>query len=137
MAEQIEPVVPAEEAPSANAEAAKWRTKLREAEARLEAAESRTNALLRRAVESRVADRLAEPSDLFELGAAELASLISEDDTVNGEALDTAVGELLVKRPGLAAQQPETWGDVGQGGRSGPPPAEITMADAFKAARRP
>ncbi|MDX3056668.1 hypothetical protein PV394_16190 [Streptomyces sp. NE06-03E] len=137
MTEIVEPVTPAEEPPSANAEAAKWRTKLRETETRLEAAEARTAALLRKAVVGRVADRLAEPEDLFSLGGAELTALINaDDDSVNGEALDEAVADLLAKRPGLAATPEPAWGDVGQGSRGAVPAAEPTMGDAFRAMRR-
>ncbi|MFI0191396.1 hypothetical protein ACH4PW_28095 [Streptomyces sp. NPDC017082] len=102
-----------------NAEAAKYRRKLREAETQLEAANTRIEALLRHDIEQRVSDRLAVPADLFDLGKATVADLLNEDGEVLDEAITAAVEALLEKRPGLA--KPQGWGNVGGASRPSRP----------------
>lgn len=61
------------------------------------------------------------------------SDFINEDNTVNAEAIKTAVGTLLEQKPHLRAQGPEQPGllDVGLGRDGSAPP--MTSADQFKA----
>ncbi|MFK0200901.1 hypothetical protein [Streptomyces lavendulae] len=119
-----------------NREAAKYRTKLREAEAKLEATEKRVNALLRAQVESLAAKELSIPSDLFDFGGASIEDLTDPEGNVMPDAVEAAVKALLAKRPGLRNGS-APWGDVG-GGRRGisVPESPPTMLEALKFTRR-
>ncbi|MGY0491085.1 hypothetical protein [Streptomyces sp. WG-D5] len=135
-----EPVTEGQSSPAensgANREAAKYRTKLREAEAKLEAAESRVTALLRKEIEAHASKRLAVGADLFDLGGASVDDLTDPEMNVSTDAVDAAVAALLAKRPGLRSNT-APWGDVGGGRGAGTPEREApTMLDALKNAKR-
>ncbi|MFF8263467.1 hypothetical protein [Streptomyces virginiae] len=119
-----------------NREAAKYRTKLREAEAKLEATEKRVHSLLRAQVESLAAKDLSVASDLFDFGNASIDDLTDPEGNVMPDAVDAAVKALLAKRPGLRNGS-APWGDVG-GGRRGVsvPDSPPTMLEALKFTRR-
>ncbi|MET8181964.1 hypothetical protein [Streptomyces sp. NPDC005336] len=125
----------AEETPEAspNAEAAKYRRKLRDAETQLEAANTRIETLLRRDIEQRVSDRLAVPADLFDLGKATVADLLNEDGVIMDDAIAAAVEALIEKRPGLA--KPKGWGDVGGFRPSAISDPAPTWTDALRGGR--
>lgn len=106
----------AEEKAGANKEAAKYRVKLRETETKLAAAEERIMTLMKRAAESHVADKLSVPTDLWDVGKANIADLLDDNGDLDTGALDDLVGEMLSARPGLG---PVRWGDVGVSGQRG------------------
>ncbi|MFD5188959.1 hypothetical protein ACFWMU_12590 [Streptomyces sp. NPDC058357] len=121
---------PSEAGNSGNREAAKYRTKLREAEAKLEAAETRITALLRKEIEAHASKQLAVGADLFTLGEVAVADLIDAEGNPDTETIDAAVEALLKSRPGLRSNT-APWGDVG-GGRREMPERAPTMLDALK-----
>ncbi|MFC7828208.1 hypothetical protein [Streptomyces sp. NPDC057375] len=116
---------------SPNSEAAKYRRKLREAESRVEALSDRVNTLIRRDIEQRVANRLAVPGDLFDLGKHHISDLLNEAGEVDEEKLSGAVDALVESRPGLA--KPKGWGSVGGSSRSSVAPAAPTWSEALRA----
>ncbi|MFG3204834.1 hypothetical protein [Streptomyces sp. NPDC048192] len=115
---------------SANREAAKYRTKLREAETKLEAAEARIAALLRKEIEAHAADKLAVGADLFEIGKVNVEDLTDPEGNVMPDAVDAAIEALLAKRPGLGNPN-RPWGDVG-GGRHEVAERPLSMLDALQ-----
>ncbi|MGW5019346.1 hypothetical protein [Streptomyces cacaoi] len=125
---------PAENAdiPNGNKEAAKYRVQLREAESKLAATEDRVMTLMKRAAEAHVKDKLSVPSDLWDVGRADIAGLLDDNGDLDTGALDELVGELLTARPGLGTAR---WGDVG-GGKRDQAPARLTMHDALHYKRR-
>lgn len=102
---------------SPNAEAARYRRRLRDAEAERDALGARVGAMQRREVERLAGDRLSQAGDLFTIGGADLADLLTEEGDVDSTAVTAAVGALLEARPGLALVPPPTWPDMGQGNR--------------------
>lgn len=90
-----------DEKPSANSEAARYRTQLRAAETALEAANEKIAAYQRSDV-LRAASDLAQPVDLLEVGGHDLAAFITEEGAIDAEAVASAVAALLQTRPGLA-----------------------------------
>ncbi|MEJ1200172.1 MULTISPECIES: hypothetical protein [unclassified Streptomyces] len=117
------------EASSANREAARYRTKLREAESRLAAVQERITAIQRTQIEAYAAKQLAVGADLFDVGGAALDDLLHENGEADLHAVDAAITALLEKRPGLRSNE-APWGEV-QGGSEiaerGP-----TMHDALR-----
>lgn len=98
-----------------NAEAAKYRRRLREAEA-LAAAE------------------LAQPGDLFAFGA-ELADVLDDDGFVDADKVAALTMQLTIDRPGLRAVR-NAWPDMGQGHRGAVSTGSgISWSDALTAAR--
>ena len=104
---------------SGNAEAAKWRTKLRETESQRDALATRLAGLQRREVERLAADRLAQPGDLFDVHGIELEEVLDEAGDIDATLVGMAVDALLATRPGLHrdARTPDVT-DFG-GGRRG------------------
>ncbi|WP_301130116.1 hypothetical protein [Streptomyces cacaoi] len=120
----------ADDTPSANKEAAKYRVKLRETEAKLAAAEERVMALMKRAAEAHVKDKLSVPADLWDVGKANIADLLDDNGDLDTDALDDLVGDILSARPGLG---PVRWGDVGVSGQRGSDDSSSpSWADALK-----
>lgn len=115
---------------SANREAAKYRTKLREAEGKLEAAEARITALLRKEIEAHAGKSLAVGADLFTLGEVAVTDLLDSEGNPDTETIDAAVEVLLKTRPGLGNPN-RPWGDVGGGHREVAERAP-TMHDALR-----
>lgn len=124
-----------EDKSSANKEAAKYRTRLREAESKLEAANARVNSLLRKSVETYVAAKLSVPSDLFDIGKVDVADLLDGEGNIDTETVDSAVEALLKERPGLS-NKAHYWGDV-WGGQRNISDAKPTMHDALRYRARP
>ncbi|MFG1780931.1 hypothetical protein ACGFIU_00710 [Rhodococcus oryzae] len=85
-----------------NAEAAKYRHRLREAEAALSVATERINQFLRAEVQRIAAGKLAEPDDVFTFGP-ELTDLLATDGEVDTGKVADALHAILTARPGLAA----------------------------------
>lgn len=109
---------------SPNAEAARYRTKLREVEAEREGLAERLTSYQRREVERLAAERLTRPSDVW-LDGAEAAALLDENGDVDPEAVRAAVLAVLDGRPQLGHQVADhgggkrelagrgvSWGDV-------------------------
>lgn len=128
-AEQAEP-----EGRGGNAEAARYRTQLRAAEAERDTLAARVDALHRSAVERLVADRLAAPADLFDVGQADLADLLDDDGNLDAAAVDQHVADLLATRPGLARDAGPRRLDLGQGVR-GSTPGGASWSDLLRAGR--
>ncbi|MET4049923.1 MULTISPECIES: hypothetical protein [unclassified Rhodococcus (in: high G+C Gram-positive bacteria)] len=85
-----------------NAESAKWRTKLREAEAERDSL-SATLDSLRRAEVTRVASAvLAQGTDLFDFGGYDIADVLTEDGAVDAARVTELSKELQLARPGLS-----------------------------------
>jgi hypothetical protein len=104
--DRIEP----DEDESPNAEAARYRVRLREAEQEVGHLRGRIETMQRADVERQLAGRVAQPADIFEIGGVDLADLLDDDGNVVPELVDTAVFGLLESRPGLAYQEPPAAG---------------------------
>ncbi len=83
-------------------EAAKYRTRLRAAEAQRDALAVRMEAMQRREVERLASKHLAQPGDLFEVGRVDLAAMLDETGDVSADAVHAAAESLVESRPGLA-----------------------------------
>ncbi|GAA3728812.1 hypothetical protein HDA32_000117 [Spinactinospora alkalitolerans] len=92
-----------QDASKARREAQGLRTRLREAEAALEAAQSRLEAMQRAEVTRLAGEHLADGADLFVGGDVEMASLLADDGTVNAEAVAEAAKRVVEQRPHWAA----------------------------------
>jgi|SRR5690625_1890706 len=100
-----------------NAEAAKYRTRLREAEATSETLANQLRELQKQHVNLLVSEghlkheswqpRLRQPDDLWNLGGHQLEEFLADDGTINTEALAKAAHELLEKRPELKRLSPQ------------------------------
>src|SRR5699024_11824926 len=71
-----------------NAEAAKYRRQLRDAEATRDELQGQIDARNRETIEARAAQHLAVPSDLFDLGEVDPADLIGEDGRPDADKID-------------------------------------------------
>ncbi|PXX59847.1 hypothetical protein DFR70_111234 [Nocardia tenerifensis] len=86
---------------SPNAEAAKWRRKLRDTETELIAARERIIRYQHAEIERIAAAQLAVPADLFDIGKVTLPALLDDNDDPDPVKVHIAVEELLSTRPGL------------------------------------
>lgn len=114
-----------------NAEAARYRTRLREVEAERDGvagerdtAFGRVAALQRREAERIAAAVLAQPADLFDVAGVALADLLGADGEVDPELVQSAASSALDQRPGLGKARPPWPGLTGQGsgGQGNTPP---------------
>ena len=76
-------------------------TALREEQSVVAALTERVSAMQRKEVERLAENRLAVPSDLFDVGGVLLADLLDDAGDVDQGKVTAAVGELLSTRPGL------------------------------------
>lgn len=108
-----------------NAEAARYRTRLRATETERDTLAGRVDTLQQREAERLVADRLAQPGDLLGFGATLADVLDADTGDVDPDRVDTLVDALLAERPGLAKVQPRPRPrpDGGQGQAAGTAPA--------------
>ena len=122
-----------DEPAGANAEAAKYRRRLREAEAERDALVTRLDAAHRREVERNIGDgagdRLGDPSDLWR-GGVELAELLDEDGGVDAAKLAEAHARVIAEHPTWKSY---TFPDLGQGPR-GLPPKGADLGDMLRRA---
>ena len=81
-------------------EAAKYRLRLREAEAERDALAGRLEAAQRREAE-RLAGELSQPGDLWLLGNVTLTDLLTDDGEVDPAKVQAATAAVLDARPGL------------------------------------
>ena len=117
-----------DEGPSGNAEAAKYRTRLRATEAERDTLAVQLDAL-RRAEATRVAaDVLADGADLFR-DDTDLDALLADDGTIDVEAVRARADELIAAHPHWSRHR---WPvDTGQGRRGGHT-APASWADALR-----
>lgn len=102
---------------SGNAEAAKYRRRLRDTETERDRLGVALTILQTREVERLAAARLSVPSDLLDLSDVELGDLTTDDGTIDEQAVQHALDALIKARPGLATPAPPKWPDMGQGKR--------------------
>lgn len=107
---------PDEGTSSGNAEAARYRVRLRETQAELSTVRDLLGTYQRAAAEAALAEHLAQPADLFDVGKVDLADHIDDAGQVNAVTLVAAAQELLNTRPGLKVEQtgPRDWGQYGE-----------------------
>ncbi len=100
-----------------NAEAARWRTRLRTTEAELTTARTRLETLQRAEVERLASDTLAQGSDVFTVAGIALDEVLTPEGTVDADLVRMAVAQLVATRPGLHKGAKQVAPDVGQGNR--------------------
>ena len=113
---QPDPAPVVEEPPSGNAEAARYRVRLRETETERDTLAGRLDTMRRRECHHAVADLLEEPTDLWELGRADPNSFYNDTDDLDVDQLRQAAETLLAQRPRLAKATPappKQWGQHG------------------------
>jgi hypothetical protein len=89
---------------SPNQEAAKYRTRLREAEGQRDTLAARVEGLQRYVIESKAA-KLAEPGDLFTVGGHSVADFLDDNGEVDEAKVTDAVDQLTTARPRLSRWQ--------------------------------
>ena len=87
----------------AGSEAAKYRTRLREAEQQRDALAERLTSAQRAVVEASVSGKLASVADFWT--HTELSTLLDDDGNVDGDKISAAVTELLERAPHYARRQ--------------------------------
>lgn len=118
------------ETPKGNREA-RYRVERNQAREALVAAQARIDGLLTAEVH-RLADELAQPSDLFEVGQVTLADLLDEAGNIDSEAVAESVAALIAARPGLAKHPRQPVYDPQQGwGRQGGLP-QLSFSGLFQ-----
>lgn len=113
-----------------NREAAKWRTKFRDAETQIAAMTEQVTALQHQLVNQAITKRIADPSDFWT--QADVTDLLAEDGTLDPALIDAKVAEVLAAKPHwmkrASAAAPTS--DVGTGKISNDEPK--SFIDAFK-----
>jgi len=109
-------------------EAAKYRTGLRAAEAERDGLRARLDAMQRAEVERLAADDLAQPADLWLLGAV-LPDLLDDDGNVDQAKVGAAVKAALTDRPGWRRMRAVSFDG---GDRGGPTAAGPSWADTLR-----
>lgn len=105
---------------SPNAEAARYRKRLREVEAERDQLAERLAGYQHRECEATIADLLDIPADLWEVGGADASAFYGDDGTLNTAELRAAAGALIEQRPRLA-KPPALAPQWGQNGTRPPP----------------
>lgn len=108
--------------PSGNREAAKYRTRLREAEAQRDALAQRVEHFQRNEIERIARAHLASPADLLTLSGNQLSDYLTESGDIDPEKINADAAVILAERPGLRKPVPAT--DPTQGHGSPAPRAE-------------
>ncbi len=132
---------PRSQAQKLSAEAAKFRTQLRAAEAALVAseeaaregaarAEATIEKLQRDAILNLAKVVLAKPADLFTLAETTVADYLTEEGLVDVEKVRADIAALLADRPLLKATQPAVDPSQGTGGRPEAKP-ELSWSNAL------
>lgn len=124
---------------TANAEAAKYRRRLRDTEAQLTTTTDRLTAYQRRHVEQLAADLLATPADLFDVGQLELTQFLNDDGDIDTDEVLLAATALVDLRPQLGKNYTPPWPattDYGQGVRTQSVDGGPTWAKALAPDRR-
>ncbi|WP_083178141.1 hypothetical protein [Mycobacterium scrofulaceum] len=113
-------------------EAAKYRTRAREAEQQRDALVARVEALQLREVNRLAGEHLAQPADLLALGGVTLAELLDEDGNVDPETVADAAEALIESRPGLAKNPKVSAVDHTQGTGNSPGNRKLDWVDLLK-----
>lgn len=113
---------------SPNAEAARYRRRLREVETERDTLAARVETFQRREVERLAASHLSRPSDVW-LDGAEIAGLLDDQGDVDPLAVQAATVAVLDGRPQLA---PKRAADHGGGQRGVIPGVGTSWADVIK-----
>ncbi len=120
------------EDPGPGREAARYRTRLREAEAREAALTERLTTYQRREVERLAGERLSTPGDMW-LTGPELADLLDDDGDVDPVRVTEAVAAVVEARPGWKRPDPPPSFD---GGARATAPRTRTMQELLQGDRR-
>ena len=104
--------------PSGNLEAAKYRTRLREAEAQRDALAQRVERLQRLDIERVAAESLSAPVDLW-LNGNRVEAYLDDAGNVDAERVREDAKLLVTERPGLRKLSPAVDPTQGQGGNPG------------------
>ena len=132
------PAPPASEpAAGGNAEAAKYRTRLRETEAERDRLAGIVTGFRTTEVERTVAalsDTLGDPHDLWTDGVT-LDDLLDDDGTVDAGKVEAAVAGVIERHPAWAKQEPP-FPDLGQGVRGEIASASPSIGEAVRNAVR-
>lgn len=137
------PATPADEEPAEgshedkgpHAEAAKWRRKLREAEAERDQYAATVETMRRNEVERIAATLLSQGSDLLDIGGNAVESMLGDDGAVDSTKVLDAARALQLSRPGLSRHGVSaTHANFGQGA-SGPAPIHRSGASWAKVLR--
>lgn len=117
---------------SSNAEAAKYRVRLREAEAERDQLAARLADAQRQNANHQVAQRFADPGDFW--STTELADVLGEDGGIDGEKLSEAMDAALESKPHWRKPAPvtESISTVRGNGRVEAGKPEPSFADAFR-----
>lgn len=128
------PAEPSEtsESENGNAEAAKYRRRLRDTETERDTLAERVQRMQRTDVERHVGDRLAVAADLFDVGSVNLDDLLDQDGNVDPGLVDTAVYGLLEARPGLGKTARLPKGPTVTGHHSGGATAGTAWSDVLQ-----
>ncbi|MEU1956140.1 hypothetical protein [Nocardia rhamnosiphila] len=120
-----------------NQEAKKWRLKLRDTEAERDGLRERVATYERTEVERLVADRLADPADLWVAGT-ELDALRGKDGAIDPAKVKESVDALLEQRPHWkrATRSVPRPGGLKSGATSSGDTMATSWQSAFGAARR-
>lgn len=123
-----------------NAEAAKYRRRLRDTEAQRDTVSERLAGYQRREAERIAGEQLSKPGDLFDIGRVELADLLDDGGNVVPELVETALLGVLEERPQLAKsfgvrRGPNTFGLGAREGSIGGSP-KPSWSDVIGGAKR-
>ncbi|MCX2929268.1 hypothetical protein ORI20_03205 [Mycobacterium sp. CVI_P3] len=125
--DQVDDGTDAEES-SPNAEAARWRKKLRETESQLETMAARVETLQRQQVDAQVSAAGVKPQAVYSV--ADLADLVGEDGSVDTEKVTEAVAKAK-EQLGIGISKGSLVPGVGQRPEK-PPQAENPWTTAFR-----
>ena len=129
-AEEATDAEPDEEPKSkAGKEAARYRTQLRDTEAKLAVLQARIEGHQTADAERVAATVLADPGDLWLMGTS-LADVLDEDGEVDSVLVEQKAREIVARRPGLAPPHV----DMGQGRRGDRSPGATTWSTVLKGA---
>lgn len=113
-------------------EAARWRTKFRDAETQLDALRTRVETMQRAEAERLAEKVLADPADMWRNGT-QLADLLGEDGNLDAGKLTAAAEALAATRPHYRRTSPAAAPIAGVGaGKIPTGDDKPTFADAFK-----
>lgn len=132
-----DPVVPEQDpdpSRTANVEAARYRTRLRDTEAVRDALAARVERFERATVERVAAETLSSPGDVWLFTAADALPRTPEGE-VDTDAVRAAVAKITEGRPGLAIP-PKRVVDTGGGRRGDPLPSEPSWASIINPSAR-
>ncbi|OTR11769.1 hypothetical protein [Mycobacteroides abscessus] len=94
---QAEPIDPPEDGSELAREARSWRKKYQTSKSEAEALSASVTALQRQLVEHQIAGRVVDPADWW--SQADVADLLAEDGSVDGEKVEAKIAEILTAKP--------------------------------------